>query len=63
MTDFARYVPELKVVAVYGGEQIDRQIKALKKGAQIVVATPGRLHDMIRRRKVDISAIPHRGPG
>ena len=57
IANFAKYVSDLKVLAVYGGEQIDRQINALKRGVQIIVATPGRLHDLIRRRKVDISAI------
>ena len=55
--DLARYVSGLHVVAVYGGASIDGQIKALRSGAQIIVATPGRLHDLIRRGAVDISAI------
>jgi len=55
--DLARYVTGLHVVAVYGGASIDMQIKALRSGAQIIVATPGRLHDLIRRGAVDISAI------
>lgn len=57
LTALGRYVPGMKVVAVYGGASIDGQISALKMGAQIIVATPGRLHDLIRRRKVDISTI------
>lgn len=57
MTAFARYVPGVKVLAVYGGASMELQIKALRRGVQIIVATPGRLHDLIRRRKVDISAI------
>ncbi|MEW6520811.1 MAG: DEAD/DEAH box helicase [Thermodesulfobacteriota bacterium] len=55
--DLARYVPGLHVVAVYGGASIDGQIRELRSGAQIIVATPGRLHDLIRRGAVDISAI------
>ncbi|HSR36591.1 MAG TPA: DEAD/DEAH box helicase, partial [Desulfurivibrionaceae bacterium] len=57
LTAFARYLPGVRVVAVYGGARIDYQIEAIKKGVQILVATPGRLHDLIRRRKVDIAAI------
>lgn len=46
---YAKYLNNLNVVAVYGGADIRRQIKALKDGAQVVVATPGRLLDLIRR--------------
>ncbi|MBU0908706.1 MAG: DEAD/DEAH box helicase, partial [Proteobacteria bacterium] len=46
--DLSKYVSGLHVVAVYGGASIDGQIKALRSGAQIIVATPGRLHDLIR---------------
>lgn len=42
--------PEIKVVAVYGGQPIDKQIKAIKRGAQIVVATPGRMLDHMNRK-------------
>jgi ATP-dependent RNA helicase DeaD len=54
---FARYLPGLKVLAVYGGAGIDTQIRGLRQGAQIIVATPGRLHDLIRRGAVDIASI------
>jgi ATP-dependent RNA helicase DeaD len=57
LADFARYVSGLKVLPVYGGSSIDQQIKALRKGVQIIVATPGRLNDLIRRGRVDISAV------
>lgn len=53
----AKYVAGVHVLAVYGGASIDKQIYALRKGVQIIVATPGRLNDLIRRQKVDISAI------
>ncbi len=49
MKRFAKYKRNLKIAAVYGGESIDRQIKALKMGAQIVVGTPGRIMDHIDR--------------
>ena len=47
------------VVAVYGGASINDQAKKLKKGAQVIVATPGRLQDMINRRLVDLSHIDY----
>ncbi len=47
---FAKYMHEIKVVPVYGGQDISRQIRALAKGAQIVVGTPGRVMDHMRRR-------------
>jgi len=50
-------VSGLKIVAVYGGASIVSQIDELRRGAQIIVATPGRLNDLIRRRSVDISGI------
>ncbi len=53
----ARCTPGIKPVAVYGGANILLQIKEVKRGANIVVATPGRLLDLIRRREIDISAI------
>ncbi|MCP4552080.1 MAG: DEAD/DEAH box helicase [Bacteroidetes bacterium] len=52
ITNYAKYSPGLGVVAVYGGASMDTQIKALKKGAQIVVATPGRAKDLISRKKL-----------
>ncbi len=52
LTDFSKYLKDLNVVAVYGGANIETQIRALKKGAQIVVATPGRAKDLISRKKL-----------
>ena len=49
LNDFSKYLSGLNVVAVYGGSSIEKQIKSLKKGAHIVVGTPGRTKDMIRR--------------
>jgi len=57
LQDFLKYVAGLRVLAVYGGSSIEQQIKALRKGVQIIVATPGRLNDLIRRGKVDISMV------
>jgi len=57
LKNYAKYLPKVNVVAVYGGVSIEEQARSLKKGAQIIVATPGRMQDMIRRNFVDISHI------
>jgi len=54
---FSRYLPQVEIVAVYGGASIVEQSRKLKKGAQIIVATPGRLLAFINQGEVDISAI------
>jgi ATP-dependent RNA helicase DeaD len=54
---FAQHVAGLRILAVYGGASIEQQIKALRSGIHIIVATPGRLNDLINRGKVDISAV------
>lgn len=54
---YSKYLPKVNVVAIYGGASIEEQAKGVKKGAQIIVATPGRMQDMIRRNFVDISNI------
>lgn len=50
MRKFAKYIEGVRIVSVYGGQDISRQIKDIKGGSDIVVATPGRLLDHIRRR-------------
>lgn len=54
---YAKYLPKINIVAIYGGASIEEQAKNVKKGAQIIVATPGRMQDMIRRNFVNISNI------
>lgn len=49
LSDYSKYTGDLKILAVYGGASIDTQIRGLKKGAHIIVATPGRLIDLIGR--------------
>ncbi len=49
LKDYSRYIDGLHVQAVYGGSSIESQIRALKKGAQVIVATPGRLIDLMER--------------
>lgn len=51
---FSTHLRKLRIQAVYGGADINAQIRSLKKGAQIIVATPGRLRDLIRREEVDL---------
>ncbi|MFA5718112.1 MAG: DEAD/DEAH box helicase, partial [Desulfobulbaceae bacterium] len=54
---FGRYLPGVKTLAVYGGARMDVQINTLRRGAHIIVATPGRLLDLIRRGAADVSQI------
>jgi ATP-dependent RNA helicase RhlE len=53
---YGRFLP-LRAVAVYGGAPLDKQVKLLHRGADIVVATPGRLIDLLQRRAVDLSHV------
>ncbi|MDE5901279.1 MAG: DEAD/DEAH box helicase [Muribaculaceae bacterium] len=57
LADFSKYVDGLLVVPVYGGSSIMSQIRALRQGAQIIVATPGRLIDLIDRREVKLNDV------
>ena len=56
---YSKYERNINVVAVYGGASITEQSRQIKRGAQIIVATPGRMKDMISRRLVDISKIDY----
>ena len=56
---YSKYIKGLKTVSVYGGASISEQARQIKAGAQIVVATPGRLKDMIQRKYLDISKIEY----
>lgn len=49
LKDYARYIDGLQVLAVYGGSSIESQIRSLRKGVQVIVATPGRLIDLMHR--------------
>ena len=59
LENYCRYLGEVKIVAVYGGTSIEKQISSIKKGVHIVVATPGRLTDLIRRKKINISTVKY----
>ena len=54
---FAKNLSAIRVCAIYGGASIDNQIRTLRQGVQIIVAPPGRLHDLMRRQEIDLSAI------
>jgi ATP-dependent RNA helicase DeaD len=56
---FARHVPNARITAVYGGADIRDQISLIKKGAQIIVATPGRLLDLIKRKAIKLGAVAY----
>lgn len=59
LKNYGKYYKGLNVTAIYGGASITDQARQVKKGAQIIVATPGRMKDMISRRLVDISKIEY----
>lgn len=57
LNDYSKYMNGLKVLPVYGGSSIDSQIRSLKKGVHIIVATPGRLLDLMERRTVSLATV------
>lgn len=56
---YAAHKKGLNIVPIYGGASINDQAKAVKKGAQVLVATPGRMQDMMRRKMINISAVEY----
>lgn len=57
MALYAKYLPEIQIISVYGGVEIQKQIQALRQGPQIVIGTPGRVLDLINRKKLVVDAI------
>ena len=57
LADFSKYIPSLKILPVYGGSSIDSQIRTLRNGVQVIVATPGRLIDLIKRGEVKLDDV------
>ena len=57
LADFSKYIEGLRILPVYGGSSIDSQIRSLRKGVQVIVATPGRLIDLIRRGEVKLDDV------
>ena len=57
LKNLTRFLPQLRVVVVYGGQSMERQKQQLKKGAHILVATPGRLLDLMQHRAVSLKSV------
>lgn len=57
LTEFSEHVDGIKILPVYGGSSIESQIRALKRGVHIIVATPGRLIDLINRKTVSLQHV------
>ena len=57
LNDYSKYIDNLKVLPVYGGSSIESQIKTLRRGVHVIVATPGRLIDLINRKTVDLQYV------
>lgn len=57
LADFAKYEENIKILPVYGGSSIESQIRSLKNGVQVIVATPGRLIDLIKRGVVNLEDV------
>ena len=57
LADFSKYIDGLRILPVYGGSSIDSQIRSLRKGVQVIVATPGRLIDLIKRGEVKLDDV------
>lgn len=57
LASFSKYMPKVEVLAVYGGASITNQIKDLRKHPKIVIATPGRLIDLIERKAINLSKV------
>lgn len=59
LKNYAKYMKGLNIVAIYGGASINDQAKNVKRGAQILVATPGRMQDMLRRGMINLSHVAY----
>ncbi len=57
LADFSKYLEGVKILPVYGGSSIESQIRSLKNGVQVIVATPGRLIDLIKRGVVKLDHV------
>lgn len=56
---FSKYIDKLFILPVYGGASIESQIKSLKRGVHVIVATPGRLIDLMERKVADLKSVTH----
>ena len=57
LKEYSKYMADLKVTPVYGGSSIESQIKALRRGVHVIVATPGRLIDLVNRKAANLTAV------
>ena len=57
LTDYSKYITDLKILPVYGGSSIDSQIRSMKRGVHIIVATPGRLIDLMERKVARLETV------
>ncbi len=57
LADFSKYQDNVRILPVYGGSSIESQIRSLRKGVQVIVATPGRLIDLIKRGEVRLNGV------
>jgi ATP-dependent RNA helicase DeaD len=57
LISFSKYLPDVHILPVYGGASIENQMRAIKRGVQFIVATPGRMLDLINRKAVDLSSV------
>ena len=57
LKNYSKYLPDIRVTCVYGGTDIRRQMKELQKGVHVVVATPGRLVDLLNRKALNIETV------
>ena len=57
LNDFSKYLPDIHIVPVYGGASIEKQISAIARGVHFIVATPGRMLDLINRRVVNLGNV------
>lgn len=57
LADFSKYIDDVRILPVYGGSSIESQIRTLRKGVQVIVATPGRLIDLIKRGEVKLDDV------
>jgi len=59
LNDYSKYMKYPKIIPIYGGSKIESQIKDLKKNPKIIVCTPGRLNDFIKRKKINLSLVKY----
>ena len=57
MISYSKFYRGIKIIPVYGGTSIENQIKSIKKGAHIIVGTPGRTKDLIKRKVLNFNSV------